>query len=161
MSECRYSIAKYPCWHCRYKPGDFDKQATRRRGRRRAHPPPMQRGEAPRNYVERTGLSVVRHRALPFAAERNQVKHGRSSRRSDQRDAWATVAAGFDALLIPRCRRKIRSSSAIVCGSSHDPCGPGTIFSDCAPSRWELQYATTPSVQSGQWSFPRSPMIEW
>jgi hypothetical protein len=54
--KCCYSIAKYPCWHCRYKPGDFDKQATRRRGRRRGHPP--QRGEAPRNYVERM-LGVI------------------------------------------------------------------------------------------------------
>ncbi len=56
--KCRYSIAKYPCWKCRYKPGDFDKQATGRRARRRGHAPPMQRGEAPSNYVERM-LEVI------------------------------------------------------------------------------------------------------
>jgi hypothetical protein len=60
--KCGYSIAKYPCWNpkCRYKPGDFDKQAMGRRGRRRrrGHPPPMQRGESPSDYVERM-LEVI------------------------------------------------------------------------------------------------------
>src|SRR5204862_1080753 len=57
---------------------------------------------------------------------------------------------------------RIRSSSAIVCGSSHDPCGPGTMHSDFAPSRWELQYGTTPSLLSASGpGLPRLPMIEW
>src|SRR5689334_6484847 len=60
-----------------------------------------------------------------------------------------------------RLSRRIRSISAIVSGSSQEPCGPGTIFSDRAPSKCELQYGTTPSVQFGQSPFPRSPMIEW
>src|SRR4029079_18200106 len=54
------------------------------------------------------------------------------------------------------------SSSAIVSGSSHEPCGPGTMHSDFAPSRCELQYGTTPSLLSASGpGLPRLPMIEW
>ena len=93
---------------------------------------------------------------LVFAAEKNsevdglfspeRYRHCRRSRSSTQP--------------FLRWSSRIRSSSVMVCGSSHDPCGPGTTHSDFAPSKCELQYGTTPSVLFGESPFPRSPMIE-
>lgn len=53
--------------------------------------------------------------------------------------AGATIEVGVEVPFVLRFKRNMRSSSAIVCGSSHDPCGPGTTHSDFAPSRCELQ----------------------
>src|SRR5689334_7915790 len=62
----------------------------------------------------------------------------------------------------PKCSFRIRSNSSMVCGSAHEPCGPGTMTSDCAPSRCELQYGTTPSLLSASGpGLPRLPIIEW
>ena len=70
--------------------------------------------------------------AVPASAT-SDVVAARFELCASQRAACATVVR--EAVGSPRFKRRIRSSSAMVCGSSHAPCGPGTITSDWAPSR--------------------------
>src|SRR6516164_9569885 len=60
-----------------------------------------------------------------------------------------------------RFARKTLLTSAMACGLDCAPCPELTTSSDCAPSRCELQYGTTPSELLGVSPRPRSPVIEW
>jgi hypothetical protein len=65
--------------------------------------------------------------------------------------SWAT----------PAFRRRMRWISEIASGLFIAPCPVGTINSDFAVSRCELQYGTTPSELFGVSPLPRSPIMEW
>jgi hypothetical protein len=58
------------------------------------------------------------------------------------------------------CSSRIRRISSTDLGCSIAPCPVGTISSDCAESRCELQYGTTPSELLGVSPRPRSPIME-
>jgi hypothetical protein len=93
----------------------------------------------------------------PFGKRPTATEPGKTTGRATD------LAAGCSALLAERrwsgrCKlptadkfsRRIRFNSLMVCGRANEPCGPGTINSDWAPARCELQYATTES--SGSYS---------
>jgi hypothetical protein len=55
-----------------------------------------------------------------------------------ERDFFEVLFEG-EWLRVAKCSRRVRFNSAMVCGRAKEPCGPGTINSDWAPARCELQ----------------------
>src|SRR5215831_20626139 len=69
------------------------------------------------------------------------------------------IEAVFELLCERAMSVRMRRTSSIACGLWCVPWPEGTMCSDVAPSKCELQYGTTPSEEFGASPLPRSPMM--